>query len=103
MTRKLTFKLRRDREAEGQEPLFEFTALSDFADRWYPARSEPWYDILTASPPGALFLWDARYGPSPDFGISLELLRAYPLWAEIGQTTVDGENGPFVCIFERQP
>lgn len=84
-----------------------FFAVNDwlyyFADRWYPARSEPWYDILTASPPGALFLWDARYGPSPDFGISLELLRAYPLLAEIGQTTVDGENSPFVCIFERQP
>lgn len=40
MTRKLTFKLRRDREAEGQEPLFEFTALSDFADRWYQQYKE---------------------------------------------------------------
>lgn len=34
MSRKLNFKLRRDREAEGQEPLFSFTAMSDFADRW---------------------------------------------------------------------
>jgi len=58
MSQKLNFKLRRDREAEGQEPLFDFTALSDFADRWLQRYKESaHYKKSKKSFPRTLYLY----------------------------------------------
>lgn len=72
-----------------------------FAERWYPARHRPLYEELGVAPAGSLLIWERRYGPSPDFNLSLEALRVDPHWRELYRSPPDDAGGSFVYGFER--
>lgn len=72
-----------------------------FADRWCPARTRPLYERLADAAPGSILVWEPRYGPSPDFDLPLEVLRADPRWRELS-LAVPAEGSGSVHVFERR-
>jgi hypothetical protein len=72
-----------------------------FADRWYAACRPPFHRQLGAARPGTIFLWEARYAPSPDANIQLEPLLGDRRWREIHAGPADATRRPFVRVFER--
>jgi len=72
-----------------------------FAGRWYPARHPPLYEELRSAPAGSILVWEQRYGPSPDFNLQLDALRADPQWREIYRSPADSTGAAFVVAFER--
>jgi hypothetical protein len=72
-----------------------------FAGRWYPARRPPLYEELRCAPAGSILVWEQRYGPSPDFNLQLDALRADPRWREVYRRPADSAGAPFVVVFGR--
>jgi hypothetical protein len=72
-----------------------------FAGTWYPARRRPLHERLAHAVPGALFIWERRYGDSPDFGLSLAALQADPRWREVLRVEPAPETPPSAVVLER--